>query len=327
MGLKMNKLNCNVFIGVDVSKDKLDFAYYGSPKAVTIENTEKDIVAKLIEVIQQKDDTLVVMEASGSYESLLASLLHQHHVPVAVVDGGRVRKFIKGVGQDAKTDAIDAKMIAYYASVVKPKPQLAKSEEDEKMTALVDRRQQLLKLISQEKNRLQQTRDLEIKALILKSLKSLRKQLETIDKRLEKCVSQSTKNARKIEIIQSISGFGPVITSMLICRLQELGTLNRQQIAKLVGVAPINNDSGKKFGSRTTFGGRCKVRRAIYMAALVGTRYNPRIKEFYYRLKEKGKPSKVALIACARKLLIILNTMIKNDELWDENRFQSSTTN
>lgn len=308
------------FLGVDVSKATLDFALADANKSFAIKNVEKEIVSQLIGKIDDPQSTIVVMEATGGYEQRLVDLLHQHGIALAVVNPRRVRDFAGGIGRDAKTDPIDAAVIAFYAQVVKPQPQAAKSDDQKKLQALVERRRQLLDLINQENNRLQQTTDPEIRGYIQKSLESLKKQAKTIDERLGNCIHTDTENARKIEILESVKGLGPVSVSTLVAELPELGTLNRGQIAKLVGVAPLNNDSGQKFGQRRTFGGRTYVRRVLYMATLVATRFNPKIKAFYQHLLSQGKAKKVALTAAMRKLLTILNTLIKNDELWKEDK-------
>ncbi len=236
---------------------------------------------------------------------------------MAVVNPRRVRDFASGIGKDAKTDPIDAQAIAFYGQVVQPNAQAAKTDEEKKLQALVGRHRQLLDLINQENNRLQQTADREIQGYIQESLETLKKQVKSIDERLAKCVKEDTANARKIEILESVQGLGPVAVSTFLAELPELGELNRGEIAKLVGVAPMNKDSGQASGRRTTHGGRSYVRRVLYMATLVATRFNPRIKAFYQRLLKAGKPKKLALTAAMRKLLTILNTLIKNDEIWN----------
>jgi transposase len=308
------------FLGVDVSKATLDFAFADAKNSLSIKNSEEEIVSQLIGKISDPQSTIVVMEATGGYEQLLVELLHQHGIAMAVVNPRRVRDFADGIGRDAKTDPLDAALIAFYAQVVKPQPQAAKSEDQKKLQALVERRRQLLDLMNQENNRLQQTTDQEIREYIRNSLESLKKQVKTIDERLANCIRTDTENARKIEILESIKGLGPVTVSTLVAELPELGMLNRGQIAKLVGVAPLNCDSGQKSGQRRTFGGRSYVRRVLYMATLVATRFNPKIKAFYQRLLSEGKAKKVALTAAMRKLLTILNTLIKNDELWSDKK-------
>lgn len=304
------------FVGVDVSKDKLDFVMPDDNHNYTIDNGPSAIAKELIARIDNPACTIVVMEATGGYEKPLIDALHQHGIPLAIVNPRRVREFARSVGQDAKTDPIDARVIALYGQVVKPQAQPAKSDQEKKLKGLVERRRQLLELINQEGNRQRQATDPEIRDYIRQSLDSLKKQLKTIDQRLARCVEADTENRRKVEIFKSVAGLGPVTISAFLAELPELGNLNRGQIAKLVGVAPMNRDSGQITGRRRTFGGRSYVRRVLYMATLVATRYNDRIKAFYQRLVSTGKPKKVALVAAMRKLLSILNTLVKNDELW-----------
>ncbi len=317
------------FVGVDVSKAKLDFAFDDGKASRQIKNTEKQIVDQLIANIADPQQTIVVMEATGGYENLLISLLARHHIAFAVVNPLRVKNFAKGISRDAKTDAIDAGVIARYGQVVQPSAQVVKSEESKKLRGLVERRRQLLDLIHQEGNRLQQTAqatqatDEELLGYLRQTLETLRKQLKTVDRRLAKCLDSNTENARRIAIMNEVKGLGPVTIGTVtigtfVAELPELGQLNRGQIAKLVGVAPMNNDSGQRNGRRRIYGGRSYVRRVLYMATLVATRHNPRIKAFYQRLLAQGKLKKVALVAAMRKLITILNTLIKNDEPWSD---------
>ena len=217
---------------------------------------------------------------------------------------------------DAKTDPIDAGVISKYGEVVSPKPMAVKSEHEQKHGALVARRNQLLELVNQENNRLKQTWDNDAKQSIRDVLEVLRKQLKSIDSQLAKMLKEDVENQRTIEILQSVKGVGPVMISTLIAELPELGRLNRAEVAKLVGVAPINRDSGKKSGKRFIGGGRGQVRRVLYMATLVAIRHNEKIKTFYQHLKAKGKESKVAIVACMRKFITILNLLVKTDQLW-----------
>jgi transposase len=309
-----------LFVGVDVSKATLEFFLPDSGTRLSIDNSEDAIVSKFVNVLKNKKDVLVVLEATGGYESALVDVLRQRQIAVAVVNPRQFRDFAKGIGKDAKTDAIDAKVIATFGQVVKPTPLAAKSDAEAKLAALVTRRKQLLDLINQESNRLQQTRDREIQELIQESLESLKKQQAEIDSRLEKCVVNDTANARKVEILGSVKGIGAVTISTFLAELPELGKLNREEIAKLVGVAPLNRDSGSWKGQRFVMGGRGYVRRVLYMATLVATRCNDKIKAFYQHLVAKGKPKKLALVASMRKLLTILNTLIKNDVLWSNEK-------
>ncbi len=314
--MKMTHADYKCVVGIDVSKVKLDVAWSRQGPCIEIENTKEQITKLFIQKIELPAQTLVVLEATGGYESLLVELLHQFNVAVAVVNPKRVRDFAKGIGRDAKTDPIDAKCIAFYGDVVKPERHVAKSANEQKLEALVTRRRQLLDLITKENNRVQQTPDREIQKLIRQSIKNLQKQLKSIDDRISKAVASDTANARRIAILDSIKGVGKVTISTCVAELPELGSLNRQKISKLVGVAPMNNDSGQKSGKRKTTGGRGSVRRVLYMATLVATRHNPHIKAFYHRLLASGKPKKLALVACMRKLLTIMNLLVRNDELW-----------
>lgn len=303
------------FVGIDVSKAKLDVALSPQGTVETIENKTSTIKDLINRCIVNLGDTLVVVEATGGYESLVVDCLHSAKIAVAVVNPRRVRDFAKGVGWDAKTDPIDAKLIAYYGEVVGPKPSVAKSKAEKDLTALVIRRRQLLKMITMESNRLGQAPQA-VAGFIKESLKSMKKQVKTLDQLISKGVLADAASKAKVEIMQSVKGIGPVAISTFITELPELGMLSRGQIAKLVGVAPINHDSGKHQGKRKTGAGRSSVRRVLYMAALVAARHNPRIRVFYQRLLAAGKPKKLALVAAMRKLLTILNTLIKRNEPW-----------
>lgn len=314
--MEMTQIHFNSFIGFDVSKHKLDFAKGSQSKPETIDNnstTIKKLIASLTD--SQRRTTLVVVEATGGYERLLVESLHDASIAVAVVNPRRVREFAKGIGIDAKTDPIDAKVIARYGEVVALKPAQPKTKAQKELAALVARRRQLLKMINMEKNRLGLAIPVAAK-FIKEMLKSLKNQLKTLDQQIAKAVENEKTASRKVEIMRSVKGMGPVAISTFVAELPELGELTRGQIAKLVGVAPINDDSGKQQGKRKTFPGRSSVRRVLYMAALVATRHNQRIKPFYQRLLASGKPKKLALVAAMRKLLTIINSLIKRDQLW-----------
>jgi len=302
-------------IGIDVSKNKIDVADNQNSAVKTVGNNKKELT-QWIKSIADRTITIVVMEATGGYESLLVELLHQNEIALAVVNPRRVCNFAIGIGRDAKTDPIDAGVIVRFGEVVQPVPQLAQSDEQIKLGVLVERRRQILDLINQEQNRSQQTRDKEIRDSIDTVLETLKKQLKTLDERIAKAVVADEANVRKVEILNSVKGIGPVTISTIVAELPELGKLNRQKIAKLAGVAPLNNDSGQSIGKRKTAGGRSGVRRTLYMATLVATRFNPRIKAYYQRLLAKGKLKKVALTAAMRKLITILNTLVRTNQLW-----------
>lgn len=307
----------STFVGIDVSKNKIDIAEHHGTAVKTIGNNKQEI-SSWIKTLTETSQTIVVMEATGGYESLLVSLLHEHQMALAVVNPRQVRDFAKGIGCDAKTDAIDARVIARFGEVVHPAPQAVQSDEQAKLGALVERRRQLVDLINQEQNRLQQTRHHDIRQSIGMVLKELKTQLKTMDEQIARSITADQLNARKVEILQSVKGLGPVTVSTFVAELPELGKLNRQEVAKLVGVAPINNDSGQSTGKRKAAGGRASVRRTLYMATLVATRFNTTIRIFYQRLLAKGKPKKVALTAAMRKLLTILNTLVRTNQLWRE---------
>lgn len=315
--MEMTQNGYEIVIGIDVSKAKLDVANGSHGTVETIDNDAASISNWIKKHITNQTLTLVVVEATGGYERRLVDGLQASGIAIAVVNPRRVREFAKGVGWDAKTDPIDAKVIAWYGEVVGPKPALAKTKAEKELTALVVRRRQLLKMVNMENNRLGQTPQAVAK-FIRESLKALKKQVKTLDKLIAEGVEKDAAAKPKVEIMQSVKGLGPVAISTFITELPELGQLSRGQIAKLVGVAPINHDSGQHQGKRKTIAGRSSVRRVLYMAALVATRHNPKIKAFYQRLLANGKPKKLALVAAMRKLLTILNTLIKRNEHWAE---------
>lgn len=305
-----------IFVGVDVSKATLDVYRPDTKEFLKIENTDEAISQLCSQLEKKKRQVLVVVEGTGGYEYLLVKHLASHELAAAVVNPRRVRDFAKGIGLDAKTDPIDAKVISRYAEVVAPKPMATKSDHELKHSALVARRSQLLELINQENNRLKQSWDDDAKQSIREVLELLKKQLKSVDSLLAKMLAKDTFNERRIEILRSVKGVGAVTISTLIAELPELGKLNRGEVAKLVGVAPINRDSGAKSGKRFIGGGRGQVRRVLYMATIVAIRHNAIIKAFYIHLKSKGKESKVAIIACMRKLVTIINQLVKSNQTW-----------
>lgn len=312
----------STFIGIDVAKHTIDIAELTHVAVKTIGNNRHEIEA-WIRTRAESPSTLVIMEATGGYESLLVELRHQHRIALAVLNPRQVRDFAKGIGRDAKTDRIDARVLARFGEVVRPAPQAAQSDGQVKLGALVERRRQLVDLVNQEQNRLLQTRDADIRRSIQTVLNELKKQVKVMDEQIASAIEADQASARKVEILKSVKGLGPVTVSTFIAELPELGQLNRQEVARLVGVAPINRDSGLSTGKRKATGGRASVRRTLYMATLVATRFNTRIRIFYQRLLAAGKPKKVALTAAMRKLLTILNTLVRTDQLWIETAGQS----
>jgi len=305
------------FIGIDISKKQLDIASFPNGEIWDLPNRESGFSA-LVDRFSSHPPALIVVEATGGLENPLVSFLAVVGLPIAVVNPRQVRNFAKAVGRLAKTDAIDAHVLAQFAKAVRPKVRDVKDQEHQELAALMARRRQLLDMLTAEKNRLQQ-----VPKAVCKDIKTHIKWLEKRIKALETDLGQAIKNSpiwrEKDQIIQSVPGAGPVLSQTLLSSLPELGTLDRRQIAALVGVAPLNRDSGTLRGKRTIWGGRAQVRTVFYMATLVASKFNQTIKVFFDRLIEKGKPFKVALTACMRKLLTIINAMIKQKTMWDEN--------
>lgn len=314
--MNLTESKAEIVVGVDVAKDSLDVAFEGK-KSFSIANTASAIKKRIIPKLAEKS-SLVVCEATGGYERELVDVLQAQGIAVAVANAKRVRDFASSLGVDAKTDAIDAQVIARYARVAAPTPRAVASENKKQFDALVKRRAQVVEMLTQERNRLQQSRDETTREAIQESINFLKKQEVSLLKQISKYVKSDHANKRKIEIMDSVKGVGIVTLSTLLSQLPELGQVNREEIAKLAGVAPMNNDTGdpRRKRKRKTVGGRSSVRHALYMAALVATRFNPQIKVFYQRLLAAGKEKKIALVACMRKLLVTLNTLIKTDELW-----------
>ena len=303
-------------IGVDIASDKIDI--YDSDGKLTGElpNTCVAVDKKLTARLKSCDSVLVICEATGGYEHVLVDSMHHAGIDVAVANPRQVRDFAKGHGFLEKTDAIDAAMIAKFGRDVDVHLTAQRSDAERAFVAMVRRRGQVLAALQSEKNRLAQTLDLFAKELIEQSISHWKKQLKTLDKRIEAELAEQAKADDKIDILQSVPGVATVTTATLVAELPELGSLNRGQIAKLVGVAPLADQSGKSDKKRKAKGGRGQVRNVLYMATLVATRHNPVIKRFYNRLLSKGKLKKVALVAAMRKLLTILNDMVRNGEPW-----------
>lgn len=305
------------FVGVDVSKAFLDVAIAGG-REWRVENDESGLL-ELVEQLKELGDTRVVMEATGGYESLLATALWVAKVPFAVVNPRQVRDFAKALGRMAKTDKVDAKVLALFAQTMKPEATQLPSEEHQTLVATVTRRRQLIDMRVAEQNR---------RAMAMASLRpsidehivALNHMINELDKDIGKAIRNSPMWKRKGDILCSVPGVGDGTTAAMVALLPELGTLDRRQIAALAGVAAFNRDSGKKQGQRSCFGGRAAVRAALYMAALNATRYEPVIRDHYKQLLTRGKKKKVALVACMRKLLTILNAMLRDDTSWNPTR-------
>jgi transposase len=314
----MSIQEAKVYVGVDVASKYLDLFFPDTGQSERIRNDAASIES-LSKRLQGQSRYMVVMEASGGYESRLCAQLGACDIEYAVVNARRVREFARGMGIDAKTDQIDAKAISKFASARQPIATVSQSDDERRHSALVTRRTQLVDSITQEKNRLKQTWDSDAKKSIQKMLKHLQNELKLIDGKLAKMLESDSIDKRRVEILLSAKGIGPVVVSVLLAHLPELGRLNREQIAKLVGVAPMNRDSGGVVGKRFIMGGRGTVRAVLYMATLVAMRFNKKIKSYYKHLKSKGKQSKVAIVACMRKFITTLNYCLKTDQLWNGN--------
>ena len=303
------------FVGIDVAKDRMDIAVYSSEQYWTFANTDSG-VAKAVARLRDLVPKLVVLEASGGIESPLAVALAVAGIPVAVVNPRQVRDFARATGCLAKTDAIDARVLAHFAAAIRPNPRPLPKTNAQKLSALLARRRQLVEMLIAERNRLHPVRSKPVQARIRAHITWLEKELGAVDEDLHCTIRESPVWLEKQNLLKGVPGVGPVLSVTLLADLPELGTLNRRQIAALVGVAPLNHDSGNFHGNRTIWGGRAAVRAALYMATLVATRHNPVIRIFYQRLCAAGKPKKVAITACMRKLLIILNALAKNKIPW-----------
>lgn len=304
-----------VYAGIDVGKEKLFVNVYLDSQVRDFPNTHSGIERMSRFLIKNAVD-LVVMEASGGYERLPASDLRACGLSVAVVNPTYVRRFAQGMGTLAKTDTIDARLIAHFAFVKQPKPQLARTVEEEELAALVERREQLVSLLSVEKNRLSKASDYS-KSSIQNSIQFLAGQVDIIETEIKVLVAKSPERQAKLRCMCSFIGVGDVTAVTLLTEMPELGNESREHIAALAGVAPINRDSGKMKGKRRTYGGRGRVRRTLYLAALSASKHNPIIRTFYERLLAAGKEKKVALVACMHKILTILNAMLKKGELFN----------
>jgi transposase len=302
-----------VFVGVDVSKAQLDVALRPEGR-YQVPHTEAGI-GELVDRLQQVGPALIVLEATGGLEVPLTGALAAAGLPVVVVNPRQIRDFAKASGKLAKTDTLDAQLLAHFAAVMRPAPRPLPDEQAQALTAILTRRRQLIEMLVAEKNRLAGARP-----AIRKGLQAhivwLERALEQTDAELQQAIRQSPVWQEKDTLLRSTPGVGPVLSTTLLASLPELGTLTRHQIAALVGVAPLNRDSGTRRGKRSVWGGRAQVRTALFMGTLVATRFNPVINAFYQRLCAAGKAKKVALTACMRKLLTILNAMVKHRTPW-----------
>jgi len=304
-----------IMVGIDVSKAQLDVAVWGQEEVWQYGNDETGIMA-LVKQLTEMSPTLVVLEASGGWEISVVAELTFAKLPTAVVNPTRVRNFAKATGQWAKTDKMDALMLARFADAIRPEVRPLRDEQQAYLASLVVRRRQQTEMVTMEKNR-RHTVHGKLSQRLEEHIAWMEADIRVMEEEIARFIRNSPLWQEKEALLQSVPGVGDVTSFTLLAELPELGTLSRQKIAALVGVAPFNRDSGPRRGKRRVFGGRAGARSVLYMAALVGSRCNPTIRDFYERLLARGKEKKVALVACMRKLLTYLNAMIRDRKPWN----------
>lgn len=301
-----------IYIGIDVSKDRLDMAILGEKQAKQFSNTNDGIV-QLVNAMLSLQPELIVVEATGGYQRAVVDSLFHAGLAVAMVNPARVRQFARACGLLAKTDKLDADLLAVFGERVQPKRYEGKNEAEKQLSALLVRRKQLEEMLKAEQNRLR-TIAPSLRGSVERIIAMLKEEKKRIDEQIEQFLNEQKSWQEQREILSSAPGVGQVTTATLLADLPELGKMDRKKIAALVGVAPMNYDSGKKRGYRKTKGGRTDVRSVLYMSTLVATRYNPVIQAQYQQLLKRGKVKKVALTACMRKFLTILNAMVRDQQ-------------
>lgn len=301
-----------IFVGIDVAKAKLDV--FVNEQAWQVTN-DLNGFRELVERLNALAPSLIVLESTGGYESLVLSELYTAGLPVARVNPGRVREFAKSIGQLAKTDRLDAQILARFAELVRPALAILPDPQQQQLAALVNRRRQLLEMRVAEQNRLE-TAPKKLREGIRAHIRWLSEEIDRLEQDMDDFIQNTPLWREKDELLKSVPGIGPVTARTLLSELPELGQLDRKEIAALVGVAPFNHDSGHLRGKRHIRGGRTAVRSVLYMATLASTRFNPVIQSFYEHLLQQGKEKKVALVACMRKLLTILNAILRSRQPW-----------
>jgi transposase len=302
------------YVGIDVSKGRLDVAIGEQGEYWDVGNDEKGI-SQLVEQLKAIKPALIVLESTGGLEVSVMTALYTAGLPVALVNPGRVREFAKSIGLLAKTDKLDAHLLARFAEAVKPSMTHLPDEQEQHLVGLVTRRRQLLEMLIAEQNRLNSVRP-SLRKNLEEHIAWLKEALVNIDREIQEYVRQSEIWKDKADLMRSVPGVGPVTSSTLLAELPELGQLDRKKIAALVGVAPFNNDSGHRRGKRRIKGGRSSVRHVLYMAALSAAKHNPVLRDFYQAMIKRGKEKKVALTACMRKLLTFLNAILRDSVPW-----------
>lgn len=312
----MQPFASELFVGIDLSKARLDVASCGSEEQEWSVRHDASGISHLAERLQGLSPTLIVMEATGGLEVEVSAALTSRGLPVVVLNPRQVKDFGRALGRLAKTDQIDARLLAEFAQKIRPAVRPLPEEAQRALDALMMRRRQVVEMISAEKNRLQQANSAAIAQEIREHIAYLEQRLEKLAAELRERIEQSETWRAKDLLLRSVPGVGAVLSHTLLAALPELGTLERRKIAALVGVAPFNRDSGKMRGRRVIWGGRSEVRHILYLAALSASRFNPVIRAFYEQLVARGKLKKVALVACMRKLLTILNSILKHQQPW-----------
>jgi transposase len=302
------------FVGVDVSKDRLDVAFRPSGERQAVPNDRRGVM-RLAKKLAQLKPERVVLEPSGGYERELLERLDEKRLPVALVNARHVREFARASGRLAKTDAIDADVLAHFAEVMKPEPRRLADPQTRKLRALITRREQLVRMMTAERNREYHALE-SVRAGLVAIMRCLKKQIAVLDKEIAAVVRQTPAFREKAELLRTAPGVGQVLSATFLARLPELGTLNRKKIAALVGLAPFNRDSGKMKGKRAIWGGRGDVRAILYMGTVAAVRLNPSMRAFFERLRAAGKSPKMALTACMRKFIVMLNAMLRAGSPW-----------
>ena len=310
------------FVGIDVSKDRLDVALLPNDQVWSFGNNQIEILS-LVKLLKQLAPTLIVLEATGGLQAIVVASLSTAGLPVAVINPRQIRDFAKATGKLAKTDTIDAKVLAFFGDRIRPEPRPLKDQDLQELTDLLVRRNQLVAMLTAEKNRLSSAPQ-SIKKDIKAHIDWLERRIKESNANLEKLIRTTPVWREKDALLQSVPGVGPILTVNLIAGLPELGNLNRKQIGNLVGVAPLNSDSGKFRGRRIIWGGRANVRACLYMGTLCAIRHNSAIKAFHQRLIAAGKKPKVAITASMHKLLTILNAIMKNSTPWEPDHVKSN---
>ena len=303
------------FIGIDVSKDRLDVHVRPSGQTFAARRDGKGL-EQLVSDLRQLAPALIVLEATGGFEVTVAAALAGAKLPIAVVNPRQIRDFARAIGQLAKTDALDARVIALFAERIRPEPRPLADADSRTLAELIARRRQVVEMIGMETNRLHQARNPGVQRMLRATLKILEAQLAELDHHIDDTIRRSPVWRAAADLLTSVPGVGGVTSHTLIADLPELGQLDRRRIAALVGVAPLNRDSGQMRGRRTIAGGRTNVRNALYMATLSAIRWNPVISKHYQSLVDRGRPKKVALVACMRRLLGILNAIMRTNIPW-----------